>query len=313
MDKEEGRTIRSKISSIDAKLILPIYMLALFMFYLLHLLYSIMRDPFELFYKSHSLNFWFGDIIFLPWAFSELILLIPFSGIILICYLYLVYKDKKNIKSVLIGIKNPNFSEPVKGSTYCFFRYFSLVYVWAFFIHRLKPHFPVYKFSSYSKIPPISVYPPITEEFNFRVLFIGVPLIVLLYYYKKEIDIYNLLGGFGYDDEKYKRWQVYLILVISSIFFGIAHFQGRDNSLWYFTFSFVGGLILGHLYIKEGLYMSILLHFAFNYEVGLSRILDSWENLRVYFLIPFLLYGLVLLGKKAQSYINKKTDWCEMD
>lgn len=313
MDKEEGWTIRSKISRIDSNLILIIYMLALFMFYLLHLLYSIMRYTLEFFYKSHSLNFWFGDNIFLPWTFSELTLLIPFSGILLICYLYLVYKDKKNIKSVLIEIKNPNFSETVKGSTYCLLRYSSLIYLWGFFIHKFKPHFPIYKFSSYSQIPPISIYPPITEEFNFRVLFIGVPLIVLLYYYKKEIDIHNLLGGFGYEDEKYKRWQVYLILVISSIFFGIAHFQGRDNSLFYFTYAFVGGLIFGHLYIKEGLYMSILLHFAFNYEVGLSRILDSWGNLRVYFLLPFMLYGFVILGKKARSYINKKTDWCEME
>lgn len=100
------------------------------------------------------------------------------------------------------------------------------------------------------------------EELITRVLYIGIPLFV---YYrmkssqfdgKKEIKWYRMIWGGGY---KFGKPEI-TVLIISSIIFGIAHTASWDWSKM--PQAFMGGLFLGILYLRYGLYADVLWHFS---------------------------------------------------
>jgi len=120
------------------------------------------------------------------------------------------------------------------------------------------------------------------EEILSRVLIIGVPMaLASIVVTKKASALKCLFGGF-----EFSLFAVILI-VLSSILFGLAH-SGWDQS-WKILQTGVLGLFLGYVFVRFGLYASILLHFITNY-------LSSFEWLDLGGDIVLALLSLALMG-----------------
>jgi len=153
------------------------------------------------------------------------------------------------------------------------------------------------------------------EEVVTRILLIGVPLLVidLLRRSKrperqmKKVSSYILGGGFAIG-----RTEA-LLLVFSSTMFGIAHVWSWD--LWKIVPALVAGLAFGYLFLKLGVYASILLHFAFDFlsipmqvwpdSIGAVMVLGLLSLLWMAVGAPFLLYYIA----KAVGWVTGRRIW----
>ena len=108
---------------------------------------------------------------------------------------------------------------------------------------------------------------PVYEEIHFRILMIGVPLLML------SILIFILLGKklekrglqtFRYIlGGEFKMKPLALLLIIfSSLIFAAAH---NINSIYAFPPILLIGLMLGYLFLEKGIYACIVLHFSATY------------------------------------------------
>lgn len=107
------------------------------------------------------------------------------------------------------------------------------------------------------------------EEVICRILYIGLPLGVV-YALKGQRGNYHryLLGG-GFS---FGPWEK-AFLIFSSAMFALAHVFSWD--LYKVPPTFVAGLALGYLFLKYGVYASIMLHFFIDY---LSMPLQVWTG-----------------------------------
>ncbi|MEE9115749.1 MAG: CPBP family intramembrane glutamic endopeptidase [Thermoplasmata archaeon] len=132
------------------------------------------------------------------------------------------------------------------------------------------------------------------EELISRTLLIGVPLFMIALAKNKKVDRplrYFIGGGFELGALELT------FLVFSAIMFGAAHiFSGGP---WVFPPLFVGGLILGYLFLRKGIIASIMFHFIWNYNIALNYLASVTGNqplliLGVVFTLFVALVGLVL-------------------
>lgn len=99
------------------------------------------------------------------------------------------------------------------------------------------------------------------EELAVRVLLIGVPLLLInaaMNKMRKGAHHYILGGGF-----KFGILET-LLVVVSSIIFGVAHWVGGWPA-WKIPDAAVAGLAFGYLFLRHGLPSAILLHFVNDY------------------------------------------------
>ena len=137
------------------------------------------------------------------------------------------------------------------------------------------------------------------EELIVRVLYIGLPLLfidVLLKNRNEKAYRYLLGGRFGIG-----RPEVVLIL-FSSFMFAIAHAFSWD--LYKTIPTFLGGLAFGYLFLKYGLYASIMLHFAFDY---ISMPMDVFESDAVTIAIGLLILAWLGIGMAYFVSYSMKT------
>lgn len=94
----------------------------------------------------------------------------------------------------------------------------------------------------------------LNEELAFRVIWIGIPMAILGFLWKKDRrSLQYLMGGFGMSKA------ALVLIVISSVIFGLAHYDGWG---WVKILdAAAGGIIFGYLYTEYGLYASVLAHF----------------------------------------------------
>jgi hypothetical protein len=130
------------------------------------------------------------------------------------------------------------------------------------------------------------------EEVICRILYIGLPLAVV-YAVKGDAAPYRryVLGG-GF---RFGPWEK-AFLVLSSAMFALAHVFSWD--LWKVPPTFLAGLALGYLFLRYGVYASIMLHFTIDY---LSMPLEVWPGEGTdlalgLFLLVAALVGVVYLG-----------------
>lgn len=132
------------------------------------------------------------------------------------------------------------------------------------------------------------------EEIVTRVLLIGVPLFIIALIRRENIERpskYFLGGGFRIGQFELP------FLVFSAVMFGMAHtFSGGP---WVFPPLFVGGLILGYLFLRKGIVASILFHFIWNYSIAFTTVAAAYGNyvamgLGVAFTLFVAFVGLVL-------------------
>ncbi|MDR3074452.1 MAG: CPBP family intramembrane metalloprotease [Candidatus Methanoplasma sp.] len=98
------------------------------------------------------------------------------------------------------------------------------------------------------------------EEVITRLLYIGVPmtLISLAVTGKKE-SLKCLFGGFGMSTA------AAVFIIISGAIFGLAHYPGWEDQAWKVLTAAIMGIFLGYIFVRFGLYATILLHFINNY------------------------------------------------
>ena len=126
------------------------------------------------------------------------------------------------------------------------------------------------------------------EELVDRALFIGVPMaIASLIITKNRSSIKCILGGFGIS-----KFSIVLI-TISAILFGASHFELWDQ-YWKILQTGVGGFFLSYVFVKYGLYASILMHFLTNFLSSFDWLLGADMLVGLIGLV-LILAGLVVL------------------
>lgn len=136
------------------------------------------------------------------------------------------------------------------------------------------------------------------EEVITRVLYIGVPMMVLSFVMTKKMDSLKcLLGGFGMSKA------AIVFIVVSGIIFGVAHYPGWEDQLWKVVASAIMGVFLGYVFVRFGLYASILLHFITNY-------LQSFDWMGAAALGGIVILLLLVVGAIALAYIVVRFHRC---
>lgn len=122
------------------------------------------------------------------------------------------------------------------------------------------------------------------EELAFRVLYIGIPLVIVhMVLHRPKKPWHYLLGG-GFEI----RLPETFFLFLSSAIFGYAHvLHGWD--IYKFPTAALMGIFLGYLFLKKGLYAAILLHFSVNYFMAFWLIPGLPDT------VIFLYIGIYLL------------------
>ncbi|MCL2032240.1 MAG: CPBP family glutamic-type intramembrane protease [Methanomassiliicoccaceae archaeon] len=132
------------------------------------------------------------------------------------------------------------------------------------------------------------------EEIVTRLLLIGVPMAVIsLIITKKKESLKCLLGGFG------MSMTAFILIIVSGAIFGLAHYSGWDDQAWKVLTAGITGAFLGYVFVRFGLYASILMHFATNY-------LSSFDWMGVSWIGGVMVLLIVVAGFAALLYIIMK-------
>ncbi len=145
------------------------------------------------------------------------------------------------------------------------------------------------------------------EEIVTRVLLLGVPLLLIDALRRsssvkaRERKLRQYFLGGGLEIGKVEA----TLLLFSSTMFGIAHVWSWD--LWKIIPAFVAGLAFGYLFLKLGIYASILLHFAFDF---LSVPLEVWPGVALELVLGLLSLLWIAVGMAfLVYYLAKAFGW----
>jgi membrane protease YdiL (CAAX protease family) len=192
----------------------------------------------------------------------------------------------------------------------------------------------------------LTTWAGISEEISFRLILIGIPMIfvVLIRYFikagkinmpsyntytkgtpyykiksrvdriiddKMELSIWDIVLAFR---GKYKRvgYPEWVLIFISALLFGLAHWEGWTGSWGYWKIIHAGitGLFLGYAFVKYGIESAIILHLVNN---GVTVIYDISDSLGFYgisgvgtFLVTsFSLLGIMKVLSEGMNLIYK--------
>ncbi len=136
------------------------------------------------------------------------------------------------------------------------------------------------------------------EEIITRVLLIGVPLLAVSYFRGERGNWKSYLLGGGFEMGTLET----VLVVISSGIFASAHLFSWD--IFKTLPAFVAGIALGYLFLKVGLYASIMLHFAFDY---MSVPLLIWDNLITTIILGLIILAWVAIGLVYLGYYSLRS------
>ncbi len=162
----------------------------------------------------------------------------------------------------------------------------NLLYFYIIGIFGIEPNIPL-SVGTEDQIVLFSVLQAVvTEEVNDRMILIGLPLALLVLMGRKEGAAWKMpFGGMGLG-----RAELFLI-IFSSAIFALSHLEGWD--VWKLLPTFITGLGLGYVFVRYGLYASIMLHFCFNF---LSAFMIYTGSLMATVLIGLTIIYILLLG-----------------
>lgn len=131
------------------------------------------------------------------------------------------------------------------------------------------------------------------EEVASRILPIGVPLTILAACYGRRDALRHLVGGTGVT-----RVSLALIM-ISSLAFGFAHVDSWSYAKM--VPAAIGGVIMGYLYVRFGVHVSILFHFLTDYMTCSSYLIGEVAFGSIVLLI--MITGLVcMVGLLSRTF-----------
>ena len=158
---------------------------------------------------------------------------------------------------------------------------------------------------------------PVYEELIFRALMIGVPLMAGSLYFRASNVVrgrlprgtmkgrylagslrYVVGGGMSRKASRAVLLPASLFLVLSSVIFGLAHAPGYGD--WKVLPAIVAALAMGYLFLRHGLYASILFHFAT--DVFIATFLWAGQNSALGIAMNLGFLGLMIPGAGFFAY-----------
>jgi len=132
------------------------------------------------------------------------------------------------------------------------------------------------------------------EEVLSRILMLGLPLLIYHVWTQQKTESnwrYLVGGGFSIDTA------AFVLIVLQALIFALAHVAGWD--FWKVLPTMISGIAFGYLYLKKGVWASIILHFTFDYLGMTAPSLAEWGidaggAMNVIYLLMVLM-GLVLM------------------
>ena len=135
------------------------------------------------------------------------------------------------------------------------------------------------------------------EEIVTRLVYVGIPVYIIYALQGRKVKAWNILGGYGKIDSIGATF-----MVISALIFGIAHVPSW--SWWKIVPTFVGGLLLAYLFLKYGIYASIMLHFMIDFMSIPMDMSDIWSPIFSLFLVFFIIVGVFFFISYTHRAIN---------
>jgi hypothetical protein len=181
---------------------------------------------------------------------------------------------------------NPFFGNVVSSVLWIFLAYlfFSIVYdglVGAVGVNRVIPDFGAEVWRQIFNFANASVWEEITD----RLMVVGLPLLCITYLSRRakvRTPLRYLLGG------NFKIGVVESgVVLFSASLFSLSHVINWD--LYKVPPTFVGGLFLGYLFLRYGLYASIMLHFTVDFFTVPLYALHATD-------VGLPVFGIMLLG-----------------
>lgn len=185
----------------------------------------------------------------------------------------------------------------VIGTLYFAALSFNLLYYVFIGLLGVDPTVPTTEEQELWKVLYVYARAGVWEEIVSRLLLIGVPLLVFHSITNKRDGWkkYVLGGGFGFG-----RAEIFFLL-FSSAMFAAAHLFTWD--IYKIPPTFIGGLAFGYLFLRFGLYASILIHFVWDYVSVPVLVFPGYTST---ILIGLLIIAWVAIGAVYFVYYTSK-------
>jgi len=176
-------------------------------------------------------------------------------------------------------------------------------------------------------------YAPIVEEIGFRLIPVGVFIVVYLFLVRRRnaasqaggCSRRSLVLALNFPDKAKKDCGLrsvdgfgflrgisggeWVVILLTSVVFGLAHFPFGSWGPGKFLSAAVVGVFLGVVYLAYGFFAPILLHWFFNYYFNVFSLASSyfWRLSGVLFLVFFanLLFGLFVFVAVVYTFVRR--------
>jgi hypothetical protein len=243
------------------------------------------------------------------------------TSIYLTCYIYCLFHPKLILKQNIfkkcdltrtkqsqdqISIKTDQSSNLLVIAISWFSGYFLLSVI----IDTIQQLFGVTLGNPLTENPLLSFFylsaAPLNEEILFRVLLLGVPLLLILSPIKKGNFLSFLNHPYNFLEPNKTRYTIVcisIVIAINSIIFGLSHVLfGGGYEIGKITQAALGGLVLAWLYYRYGLATAIVFHWISNFVFFAYSILGfylfgtPWNSETDSILLSAISIGFIVIG-----------------
>lgn len=287
-------------------------------------------------YQDTSLDFLLINIFgFQSIQFNLGITFLFFFSVYLVCYLYCLFYPKPVFKRFLFRkfkhVQAPKPTNNIYTSRHhnsnflvIAISWFSGYFLLSVLIDTIQQLFGVTLGNPLTENALLSFFylsaAPLNEEILFRVLLIGLPLLMILAPIKKR-DFFSFLNHphkfLKFRRTRYSIMCISIIIVINSVIFGLSHvFFGGGYEIGKITQAALGGLILAWLYYRYGLAIAIVFHWISNFVFFAYSILGFYlfgtpwnsesDNIFLSIIsICFIIIGIIFLYQRVTKLLKK--------
>lgn len=197
---------------------------------------------------------------------------------VLACMAYALYRSIEPAKELIKG----NTEKMENSALFEICVLFAALYAVEFVIILIANPSDVVSFESKWESMFQLLEAPVWEEIVTRILYLGLPVLIV-YSIRKMKDKpfwHYLLGGWNRFD-----LTTLIFILFSATMFGLGHVMGSWGA-WKFIPTFLFGLIAGYLFVKYGVYATILIHFLTDYITSEEYLTGS----------PIVFTALIIVG-----------------